>query len=246
MNKKLFQNSCEIHERIDPRLDLNVMKLSRLAHIKRYKKVCEYLRGTEIVLDAGCGFGYGTYMLSKFAAQTIGVDISPETIEIARQRYPEAKYISGDIETFNFNHLHLFDIITGFEIIEHLRSPILALQNFRKLIKNEGRIFISSPNKRNSSKKNKHHLCDYDEKDLERILEESGFKIEQTFCQYPLLGGIADFFRQITGYSSNTDKDSSIVPRIVDSVPLLPELFSNVYKNILPGSRGIYLIAKPV
>ncbi|MCD1293540.1 class I SAM-dependent methyltransferase [Methanocella sp. CWC-04] len=52
------------------------------------------------VLDVGCGFGdlYG-YMVKKgMTVSYTGVDINPDFIEIAKQVYPDARFMAADFE----------------------------------------------------------------------------------------------------------------------------------------------------
>ena len=47
---------------------------------------------TGLVIDLGCGSGLWVQELVKSGYTTIGIDISPEFINIARQRVPEAEF----------------------------------------------------------------------------------------------------------------------------------------------------------
>ncbi len=54
------------------------------------------------VLDAGCGAGPMSVALAERGAQVVGVDISPQLLEVARRRTPEAvaariTYVPGDM-----------------------------------------------------------------------------------------------------------------------------------------------------
>jgi methylase of polypeptide subunit release factors len=55
-----------------------------LAHIQRYEWCSTFIKG--IVLDAGCGSGYGTFFLAKYSniKAIVGVDISFQAINFAR------------------------------------------------------------------------------------------------------------------------------------------------------------------
>ncbi|MGB5290998.1 MAG: class I SAM-dependent methyltransferase, partial [Lysobacterales bacterium] len=48
-------------------------------------------------LDAACGEGYGSSMLARSAASVEGVDISPEAIEHARQRYGQQQNVNFQV-----------------------------------------------------------------------------------------------------------------------------------------------------
>ena len=127
-----------MHERIDPYVDKNVMNLSRLGHIKRYKKATEFIAEGHLVLDAGCGYGYGSNLLAEHApkSRVIGIDKSTYAIKYARERYGENRkqYFVGDLESFDISKFGLFDLITFFEVIEHLKNPSVVLKKLRNRI----------------------------------------------------------------------------------------------------------------
>jgi len=51
------------------------------------------------VLDFGCGFGdfYGDAQSRGIALDYTGLDINPDLIEVAAQRYPDARFLSRDL-----------------------------------------------------------------------------------------------------------------------------------------------------
>lgn len=73
--------------------------------IKRISQepVSHYLSGIAhegTAIDLGCGTGEKTDELSHLGFSAIGVDISGAAINIARQRYPNTKFLKIDLETY--------------------------------------------------------------------------------------------------------------------------------------------------
>jgi 2-polyprenyl-3-methyl-5-hydroxy-6-metoxy-1,4-benzoquinol methylase len=96
-------------------------------HIERYAFAEPFTRD-KTVLDAACGAGYGL-MLYEFAKERTGVDISVETINYCKERYPNINFIVSDLEKpLEFKKC---DVVTSFETIEHLKDP----SNFLKSVK---------------------------------------------------------------------------------------------------------------
>jgi len=96
------------------------------------------------LLDVGCGEGYFLTFARQRGWDPYGVDTSPEAIEAARkwlgdrvscQTLQEAAYPS---ETF--------DVVTLFEVVEHLPDPVAHLQEVWRILKPGGWIFLSAPN----------------------------------------------------------------------------------------------------
>lgn len=69
------------------------------------------------VLDAGCGTGAMSEILAKRGAEVVAIDISPQLIDIARKRMPEAllprvTFASGDMlsaDLGDFDHIMAMD-----------------------------------------------------------------------------------------------------------------------------------------
>ena len=59
--------------------------------------MARYLRPGEKILDAGCGFGSLYELLPEGVTKYRGIDISPDLIDIARQRHPRANFEIGDL-----------------------------------------------------------------------------------------------------------------------------------------------------
>lgn len=66
-------------------------------HLARYEFAIKYVCDKK-VLDIGCGAGYGVDLLSSKASEAIGVDISEEAINYAKQRYKkkDVNFFVGD------------------------------------------------------------------------------------------------------------------------------------------------------
>ncbi len=100
------------------------------------------------VLDIGCGAGYGTATLAEVAASATGIDLAPEAIEHARAYYslPYLTYVPGSATDLPFP-ADSFDLITAFEVIEHLADPSKLLTEARRVLRPNGVFLVSTPNK---------------------------------------------------------------------------------------------------
>ncbi len=104
-------------------------------------------RKARSVLDAGCGSGYGAAELAQHA-RTIALDVSQDAIAHARQNFPHPRtaYLQATCEMLPFADAS-FDLVTSFEVIEHLpRWPELVAQA-RRVLKSNGVFLVSTPNK---------------------------------------------------------------------------------------------------
>ncbi len=128
-------------------------------HMHRYAFAGKLVQGLD-VCDAACGEGYGTALLRSFAASAVGVDIDETSISHASQRYGKGFY-QASVTEMPFSDEN-FDAIVSFETIEHLTEQQAMLNEFRRVLKPEGFMVISSPDKRWYSDArdydNPHHL----------------------------------------------------------------------------------------
>lgn len=73
------------------------------------------------ILDLGCGTGNFLKKLEKRFNRTVGIDISKDMIEIAKQNCPTTKFLVASVTDFNLEEE--FDLITcNFDMINHLNS----------------------------------------------------------------------------------------------------------------------------
>lgn len=101
------------------------------------------------LVDYGCGTGELLNRLYKRdpVKDYIGVDITPEIIEVAKEKNKDISYYVGDSESFLLPEGSV-DVITCVHSFHHYPSPELFLSNAKKSLKKGGRLIIRD----NSSK----------------------------------------------------------------------------------------------
>ncbi|MGY6632026.1 MAG: class I SAM-dependent methyltransferase [Wenzhouxiangella sp.] len=116
-------------------------------HWHRYAWASGLVEGKTVV-DAACGEGYGSALLKRTAADVIGVDIDPDAVAHARQRYARDGL---RFECANCTQLPLADdsadCIVSFETLEHLAEQDELLAEFRRVLRPDGFLLLSSPDK---------------------------------------------------------------------------------------------------
>lgn len=153
----------------------------KIEHMQRYYAIQDIVKG-KVVLDAACGEGYGTNMLSEYALKVYGLDIDEETIEHAKEKYTKAniEYQQGSIEELPFPNDY-FDVVASFETIEHVNEEIQAkfLKEIKRVLKADGTLIMSTPNKKIYSDyrnyKNPFHVKEFYEDEYYTFLK-SAFK----------------------------------------------------------------------
>jgi cyclopropane fatty-acyl-phospholipid synthase-like methyltransferase len=107
------------------------------------KKFIELFDIKPRILDAGCGAGYESMRLMSLGAEVVGIDISDESIKIARVRNPDCRF-----EVMNFKEIDdsigVFDGIVSIGSIIHIENHDLqtVFDNFRKIMNDGGFLFV--------------------------------------------------------------------------------------------------------
>lgn len=97
------------------------------------------------VLDVGCSSGYLARPLSEAGARVVGVELDPGAAELARGWC--ADVLVGDVETMALPLADAsFDVVLCGDVVEHLRDPGRALARLRPLLREGGRLVLTTPN----------------------------------------------------------------------------------------------------
>jgi len=114
-----------------------------------YIFACNFVKNKK-VLDIGSGSGYGTHFMSeKGAKSVIGIDKDKRIITLCQKNYDtdDLQFKVGDANNLDFGN-GTFDIITAFELIEHLHNYEAFLKEVFRVLKQDGILIISTPNRK--------------------------------------------------------------------------------------------------
>jgi SAM-dependent methyltransferase len=91
------------------------------------------------LLDIGCGTGYFCKMAADKGAAITGIDASEPLIHEARQRLPNANFLTGEMEELPFAD-DTFDIVTGFNSFQYAAQTQVALTEAYRVLKPGGKL----------------------------------------------------------------------------------------------------------
>ena len=110
---------------------------------QKLRWVTKFYKGRGRLLDAGAGFGYFLSILpDQLDAQ--GIDISSYAVEWSKKKFC-INNTAASIEDLQTLKLGLFDVITMWDVIEHLFAWRMALKNIVSSLKPGGLLFFTTP-----------------------------------------------------------------------------------------------------
>ena len=94
------------------------------------------------VLDVACGTGV---LFPDYYARGVGlltaIDIAPEMVKRARQKFPQAQVICGDVEEYPFGRQ--FDTVMVYNAFPHFPEPQRMIERLAALTKCGGRLSVA-------------------------------------------------------------------------------------------------------
>jgi 2-polyprenyl-3-methyl-5-hydroxy-6-metoxy-1,4-benzoquinol methylase len=148
------------------------------------------------VLEVGAAYGETLNYLKQngIAKQAVGIDIFEDKTNSNNYKKID-RFIFGNIEEIEFpEYENYFDLILLPDVLEHLIEPKKVLDKLKKYLSQNGTIIVSMPNIRHYSAINKiffkgnfkyeesglfdyTHMRFYCRKNIQELLESSGFKV---------------------------------------------------------------------
>lgn len=115
------------------------------------------------VLEAGCGNGVGTAMLSRVATNIIGTDKSERNVTFAAALYPWLEFATWDI---NEPASRRADVVVCVETIEHVAHPKEAIGHL--IAAAQRALWISTPNGTGKPRppENPYHVREYTPREM--------------------------------------------------------------------------------
>lgn len=144
-------------------------------HLVRYISTKSILSGKN-VLDVGCGVGYGSHYLATSGSKSVlGIDNSTTAISYAKTHFKSQnlEFREMDITDMKLEY-KTFDAVIAFEVIEHLSEQEKFLLEIKRVLKNDGILFISSPNRESNPPgyENPFHIKEFNSSEFKNILKK--------------------------------------------------------------------------
>jgi len=158
------------------------------------KKILSVLPNKSKVLDVGCGSGFSMQesIPEGKEFEVHGVDVTEEVITYAKNKRPQFNFKLAYGEDLPYEDKS-FDAIISLDVIEHLTDPVKALEEKRRVLRDNGFILLLVVKehhllfrmiwwvwlKLKGGVWHEAHLHIFDEKLLNKMVEKAGLRIDK-------------------------------------------------------------------
>jgi SAM-dependent methyltransferase len=150
-------------------------------HEAAYLALREHCRDA-VVLEAGCGEGYGADLLARDARLVVGLDYDAPTAAHVARAHPAVRAVRGNLATLPVRSSTV-DVVASFQVIEHLWDQEGFLAECRRVLRPGGRLLITTPNRITFSPGrdtplNPFHTRELAPAELRDLLTDAGFAVD--------------------------------------------------------------------
>ena len=102
--------------------------------------------GDAVVLEAGCGEGYGAQLLAKKARRVVAMDYDEYAIAHVGRAYPALIVVRGNLVALPYAD-DTYDVVVSLQTVEHLWDQDEFVAECRRVLRPGGQLILSTPNR---------------------------------------------------------------------------------------------------
>ena len=146
-----------------------------------YRTVAPRCAG-RLVLDAGCGEGYGADLLADAARRVIAMDLDPAAAAHVERCYPRVTAIRADVVALPLAASSV-DSVVSLQVVEHVWEQVRFLAECARVLRPGGELLVSTPNRLTFSPGshpplNPFHTVELSPDELADLLGCAGFRVD--------------------------------------------------------------------
>jgi len=111
---------------------------------REYYRALSRFRSRGRILDVGCASGFFLRVAREEGWETCGLEMSPDTARVARERFG-LDVVTGTLEETTFQP-NSFDAVTLWDVIEHVPDPVKTMSIVHRILKDGGFVAFVTPN----------------------------------------------------------------------------------------------------
>ncbi|MEE8599769.1 class I SAM-dependent methyltransferase [Euzebya tangerina] len=198
-----------------------------------------------VVVDAGCGEGYGLPILARRAASVTGIELVAPVVDHVRRAYPDQPVLEADICDTGLPSSSV-DIVVNLQVIEHLPDVPRFLGEVSRILRPGGELIVATPNRLTFSPHDDHgadptnvfHVEEFTAAELiDRLRTLGAFTVEQVLgVHHGARLRALDRLLRIAGDDRTPDTASPFVDRLVTPVEQWPAWLHATVRRITPRS----------
>jgi len=200
-------------------------------------KAIEKFKKPNRILDVGCSSGYFLDIAKSRGWKTYGIELGSKEAKLAKLNH---EVFEKDIQYLD--KLKKFDVITMWDVIEHIKNGHIAMQHMRKRLVKNGFIFFQTPNVNSLAARILQEKCNvfdglehvnlYDKSTIYKLAKQNGFKViyyESVISEIPVISNYLNYTNPYHGESKFNDS----VLGLIDEKKLHKELLGYKMQTIL-------------
>ena len=134
-----------------------------------------------VVLEAGCGEGYGADLLATVARRVVALDYDELTVRHVARRYPAVHAVRGNLVALPLRSSTV-DVVANLQVIEHLWDQAGFLAECARVLRPGGRLLVTTPNRLTFSPGrdtplNPFHTRELSATELAELLNAAGLRV---------------------------------------------------------------------
>jgi SAM-dependent methyltransferase len=147
-------------------------------HEAAYLALAPYCRDA-VVLEAGCGEGYGAAALAGVARRVVALDYDALTVAHAAATYPDLDVLRGNLAALPLRTAGV-DVVANLQVIEHLWDQPGFVAECARVLRPGGYLLVTTPNRLTFSPGrdtplNPFHTREFSGAELAALLHANGF-----------------------------------------------------------------------
>lgn len=206
--------------------------------LKSIEKFLDMERGR--ILDIGCSFGAFIKTAKNTGWQAYGIEISKHMADFTKRKM-QLNVFHGTLEEAKYPK-GFFDVITMFDVLEHVPNPRKTIKECNKILKNNGLLVIQTPaidslySKIRGKKWDYYglqHLNYFSKKTMNTLLGKNNFIIKKIYY-----GDEIGFLTSIRSHLLNKENKKTTIPKFI-----ITQLIRRIHiGDISFGSKVYYAI----
>jgi ubiquinone/menaquinone biosynthesis C-methylase UbiE len=166
-----YGENWDFHQRERAALEGMPQKISKYV-CERGRRIAEWIREDDHVLDIGCGEGIITSFLARKCRHVVGCDYSAEALETAAQAHPGLEFVHSNSTCLRFESGSFTKVVLS-EVAEHLLPVQLvrALHEACRVLRPGGMLILTTPlTGKGTDTSTYAHIYEYSEREVTALL----------------------------------------------------------------------------